>query len=64
MIRKSSDGAALVDTDHTMVDVTEVPAPKNILLICGNIQSGKAVISHWDDKFGFTHWAPLPVFDK
>lgn len=64
MIKKSSDGAALVNTDFQMVSYITEPPPKNVLLICGNIHSGKTVISNWDDKFNFTHWAPLPIFKK
>lgn len=64
MIKKSSDGAAMVNTDWVLTPVSKEPAPLNKLILCGNVHSGKTVISTWDDKFGFTHWGALPVFDK
>ena len=64
MIRKSSDGAALINTAWIMFPVDKFPAPPNVLLLCGNINSGKTVISTWGDKFNFTHWSALPVFEK
>lgn len=60
----SSDGAFLVETDWVMRDASIEAPPKFKFLLCGNINSGKTVISQWDDKFGFTHWAPAPVFPK
>jgi hypothetical protein len=63
-VKVSSDGAFLVDTDYVMTDATVTPPRKNVQLLCGNLHSGKTVISVWDDKFGFTHWAPVPVFPK
>lgn len=62
--RISSDGFALVNTDYVMVDASITPPPKNVELICGNIHSGKSMYSIWDDAYGFTHWAGLPVFPK
>lgn len=64
MIRKSSDGAAIINTAWVMFPANKFPAPTNVLLLCGNIHSGKTVISKWDDKFNFTHWSALPVFEK
>jgi len=63
-IKISSDGAFLVNTEYVMTAANKEAPPKYVQLLCGNIHSGKTVISHWDDKFGFTHWAPVPVFPK
>lgn len=60
----SSDGFAVVNPDWKMLDAKEVPPPTKGVLICGNINTGKTVISIWDDKYLFTHWAALPVFTK
>lgn len=63
-LKVSSDGAYLVETDWVMTDASVTPPPKYVVLLCGNIHTGKTVISPWDDKFNFTHWAPYPVFPK
>lgn len=54
----------MVNTAWIMFPASKFPAPKNKLILCGNVHSGKTVISVWDDKFGFTHWGALPIFDK
>lgn len=64
MIRKSSDGAAFINTEWVMFPADTFEPPRGTLLLCGNIHSGKTVISNWDDKYQFTHWAALPVFEK
>lgn len=64
MIRDSSDKAAVVDTEYVMFDAQKHPPKLNRLLLCGNIHSGKTVISTWKPEFQFTHWAPLAVFPK
>lgn len=63
-IQMSSDRGVLVNTDWEMKDASVEPPPMNILLLCGNIHSGKTVISVWNSAFNFTHWAPYPVFPK
>lgn len=63
-IRLSSDGFAVVDTDWYMYDIEEVPPPPNGVMLCANIHTGKTIISTWSKSYGFTHWAPLPVFPK
>lgn len=60
----SSDGAVWVNSSWHMHNVQEVPPPKFGLILCGNVHSGKTVISQWDDKFGFTHWSAFPVFNR
>ena len=60
----SSDGFALVSPDFVMNDALLKPPPTKRMLLCGNINTGKTVLSTWGDLYGFTHWAPLPVFPK
>ncbi len=63
-IKVSSDGLYLVDTTNVMHNAkTKVP-PKHVMLLCGNIHSGKTVHSQWREDQGFTHWAAFPVFPK
>lgn len=61
-IKLSSDGFALVNSNWKMLDAKRYPPPPSGTMICGNSLTGKSVISTWDSKYGFTHWAPLPVF--
>jgi hypothetical protein len=63
-IRLSSDGWAVIDTEFYLYDAEEIPPPPKGILLCGNIHTGKTIISNWSEHFGFTHWAPLPVFPK
>ena len=63
-IKLSSDGFAVVDSDYVMHDKTIVEPPTKGVLLCGNVNTGKTVISTWSELYGFTHWAPLPVFSK
>jgi hypothetical protein len=63
-IKLSSDGFAVVDTDYYLYDIEQIPPPTKGTLLCANIHTGKTIISTWSDQYGFTHWAPLPVFPK
>lgn len=63
-IKTSSDGFAMVDVNHVMFDAKDVAPPLNVQIICGNIHSGKSVLSIWNASHGFTHWAGVPVFPK
>ena len=63
-IKHTADGFAVVNSDYEMFDAKVVPPPSKGVFICGNIKTGKGIISHWDSAFDFTHWAPLPVFPK
>lgn len=63
-IKLSSDGFAVVDTDYQMKDAKKEAPPLKGALLCGNRNTGKTTVSTWSDSFGFTHWAPMPVFPK
>ena len=60
----SSDGFAIVDTEYVLFDAKERKPPTKGICLCANIHTGKTIISTWSDSYGFTHWAPLPVFPK
>lgn len=63
-IQRSSDQGVMVNTGWVLFPADTVPPPKNVPLLCGNINSGKTVISNWNPEFGFTHWGAFPVFPK
>lgn len=56
-------GAAAVAPNHHYRDAAIHPPPRGVKLICINRRHGVAMFSEWSDKFGYTHWAPLPKFE-
>lgn len=61
-IRKTSDGAAIVDTRFPWLDVERHPPPSGkVQLIRRSL--GVAVYGEFQLGHGWTHWAPLPVFE-
>jgi hypothetical protein len=63
-IKVSSDGFAVIDTDYLLIDAQVLLPPPKAVMLCANVHTGKTIISSWSDSYGFTHWAPLPVFPK
>lgn len=63
-IKRSSDQGVMVNTEWVLFPADMIEPPKGIPLLCGNINSGKTVISDWKPEYGFTHWGGLPVFPK
>ena len=63
-VKLSSDGYAIVNDQWVLFPADQFPPPPKGLMICANVNSGKTTISTWNDQFGFTHWAGLPVFPK
>lgn len=63
-VQLSSDGYAVVDKNYHLLDAKRYPPPKRGVMLCGNVETGKTVISKWNTAYGFTHWAPLPVFNR
>jgi hypothetical protein len=60
----SSDGFACVDPNYVLFDATQRKPPTKAICLCANQHTGKTIISTWNAAYGFTHWAPLPVFPK
>ena len=63
-IKPTTDKAAVVDTQYHWLDAKEHPQPRGGKLQCINKHTGVAVMSVWNDAYGFTHWCPLPTFKK
>lgn len=59
--RLTSDGVALVDTSlkYLPIDPADPPKGKCILI---NRWQGVATIGEYRREFGWSHYAPLPVF--
>jgi hypothetical protein len=60
-IKKTSDGAAVVDTGYHWIAVTEIAPPSGKLQLI-NERMGVAVYGNFVKGQGWTHWAPLPTF--
>ena len=60
----TSDHFAVVTPDWKLLDAKAYPPPPKGQMLCGNVHTGKTIISTWDKAYGFTHWAPLPTFPK
>lgn len=63
-IQPTSDRAATVDTNYHYLDAAEYPPPRGSRILCIDKSAGVACVSLWNPQFGFTHWAPLPTFEK
>ena len=63
-IKPTTDRAAVVDTKYHYLDAAEYPPPLGSRILCISRRAGVAVISNWMADAGFTHWAPLPTFEK
>ena len=63
-IKPTTDRAAMVDTKYHYLDAKEYPPPTGPRILCIDRRAGVAVISNWMPDAGFTHWAPLPTFEK
>ena len=60
-IKKTSDGAAVVDTGYHWIAVTEIEPPSGKLQLI-NKRMGIAVYGIFIKGQNWTHWAPLPTF--
>ena len=63
-IKQTTDRAATVDTGYHYLDAEKHPPPLGSRLICISRRAGVAILSNWMENCGFTHWAPLPTFEK
>jgi hypothetical protein len=62
-IKDSSDGAAVIDTDYYWRPIETCPQGKKVQLINANM--GCAAYGTHNPKYKYwTHWAPLPKFQR
>lgn len=60
-IRLTSDGKALVNTEHKYIAVDPKNPPRGKVLLINKWQR-TPVIGHYVETHGFTHYHPLPTF--
>jgi hypothetical protein len=60
-IKKTSDGAAVVDTELHWIPISEAPPPSGKLLLI-NQKLGVAVLGNYIKGAGWSHWCGLPKF--
>lgn len=61
-IQKTSDGQAVVDTDHEWIPIKEQTPPFGAKVLLIDRKYGVAILGGWRPGDGFTHWSPLPKF--
>ena len=64
MIKYTADKAAVVDTDLHWIDIKDQPPKVGAKILCINRLQGIAVLTHYTEGYGFTHWHPLPTFKE
>jgi hypothetical protein len=58
------DRFAVVDVNNHWRDAKEFPPPLSAKMLLIDKHLGVAVLGTWRDADGWTHWAPLPTFDR
>lgn len=63
-IKLTSDQFAVVDINNKWLDATKYSPPRSAKMLLIDIRLGVAVLGSWQDDAGWTHWCPLPTFDR
>jgi hypothetical protein len=63
-IEPTNDKAAIVDRDYHWLDANKFVPPRGPKMLLINERLGVAVLGSWRDADGWTHWCPLPTFEK
>lgn len=63
-IRISTDGSTMVDDSHHWIPVGDSQPKFGTKALLINIADGVAIIDRWYHSDYWTHWAPLPTFNK
>lgn len=61
-IRLTSDGKALVNTEHKYLPIDPDKPPHGKCILINRFQ-GVAVVGEYRREFGWSHYFPLPTFD-
>lgn len=62
MIKLTSDGEAMVDTDVHWIPIQEQEPPVGVKVQLINRFNRSASTSKYSPRYGWTHWCPLPTF--
>ena len=63
-IKLTHDQFAVVDVNNKWLDATKFPPPKSVKMLMIDERLGVAVLGSWRDSDGWTHWCPLPTFER
>lgn len=63
-IKRTTDGAAAVNTELFWIPVEKVPPPHGSKLLLINRKYGVAVLGPFTKSAGWTHWQALPKFSE
>lgn len=63
-IRQTSDGVAVVDTEHHWIPIAEKEPPSGSKVLLINKRYGVALLSIYRKHDDWTHWYPLPKFRR
>jgi len=61
-IKPTSDGSAVVNTEHHWISIAEVPPPNGPKLLLIDRRLGVAVMASYTKQGTWTHWCALPRF--
>ena len=63
-IKLTSDHFAVVDVNNKWLDAKVVSPPKSAKMLMIDKKLGVAVLGTWRDADRWTHWCPLPTFER
>ena len=63
-IKLTSDQFAVVDVNHKWLDAKKYSPPRSAKMLMIDKRLGVAVLGVWRDSDRWTHWCPLPTFDR
>ena len=63
-IAPTASKAAMVDKDYHWIDAKVTPPPRGPKMLLIDRRLGVAVLGAWRDSDYWTHWCPLPTFEK
>jgi len=63
-IKLTSDQFAVVDVNNKWLDASKYSPPRSAKMLMIDRKLGVAVLGVWRDADRWTHWCPLPTFDR
>lgn len=63
-IKLTSDHFAVVDINNKWLDAKKYAPPRSAKMLMIDRKLGVAVLGVWRDSDRWTHWCPLPTFER
>jgi hypothetical protein len=63
-ITPTASKAAIVDKDYHWIDIKVTPPPRGPKMLLIHKSLGVAVLGAWRESDTWTHWCPLPTFER